>query len=136
MPSSFSCNVKDLSVPCSVCSVMEEQMSKYRLTEETLKKRCSDGHILDIGVFIAWRTVGPRLDKISQTDVEDIDRDGHNESERRGMLLPLWVERNGDDATYYQLIKAMLEARNVSNADDVCKLFLPKKGLCLTLARN
>ncbi|CAI8042505.1 Guanylate kinase [Geodia barretti] len=111
-----------------VCSVMEEQMSKYRLTEETLKKRCSDGHILDIGVFIAWRTVGPRLDKISQTDVEDIDRDGHNESERRGMLLPLWVERNGDDATYYKLIKAMLEARNGSNADEVCKLLLPDNG--------
>jgi guanylate kinase len=105
---------------------MEELMLKY--TEKTLKARCSDEHILDIGNFIAWRTVGPRLDKISPIDVEDIGYDGHNESDRRGMLLSLWVERNGDDATYYQLIKAMLEARNGSNVEEVCNLLSPKKG--------
>ena len=106
-------------------------MEQYDLTEETLKKPCSDAHILDIRKFIAWSEVGPRLKNISQRDIDDIERDERNQLEKRNRLLSLWVDKNGNDATYYHLINAMLAEGKREDAEKVLKLLSPKKGVLL-----
>ena len=108
---------------------MDEQkkklMDSFGLKDEMLQKKCSKNHIVEISTFIAWDKVGPRLKEINRDDITGIDKDGHDEGDKRSKLLYLWVERNGEDATYDQMITAMLGAKNKSNAEAVCKLLNP-----------
>ena len=106
---------------------------KYGLTEAELAQKCSDEHMLDIGEFISWQDVGPHLPDISKDDVEDVHKDGFDQTDRRRRLMSLWEERNGEDATYDAMITAMTKARKNDEAERVCKLLRSKpasKSLC------
>ena len=103
--------------------LFEEQLIRnYKLTKEMLLKRCSPEHMLDIAGFISWRDVGPRLHDIGNVDLSDIQKDGHDEADRRWRLVSLWEERNGDAATYDVMLTAMVRQRKVDQATKVCQL--------------
>ena len=103
-----------------------ELLREYDITERKVKTKCSDEHMLEIEGFISWRQVGPRLSKINDSDnkqdMNDIEINGKDEADKRRKLITLWEERNGNDATYDDLITAMLKAGKKDEATKVCKL--------------
>ena len=101
---------------------MDELQNRYHLTSEHLAKECSREHRLEIGKFINWNVVGPCLGRITPTDIDDIQRDKHNQQDGRDRLLELWAELNGYEATYSVIISAMLKARKRNEAEKVFKL--------------
>ena len=102
-------------------------LKTYHLTESTMQRMCSTEHSLEIEKFISWESVGPYL-KVSRRALRDIDRDGYNEAGRRRLLVDLWYEECGDDATYDAIITAMLKAGKKDEATKVCKLLKPVPG--------
>ena len=102
-------------------------MQDYNLTEAMLNTRCSDGHINDIEQFISWREVGRHLPGIEKVELKDMEVDGRTEPQRRGKVMALWEERNGDKTTYGVLITAMITAKKIDEATNVCKLLNPGK---------
>ena len=104
-------------------SSLDQLLQKYQLTDDRLRQKCSDDHLKEIAQFISWREVGPCLPEINlSVDLEGIDRDGYNEAGKRWMLVNLWEERNGDDATYHVMITSMERARKRDETTKVCKL--------------
>ena len=102
-----------------------ELVKKYKLTEKELGRECSKDHSLDIGEFISWKDVGPRLAEVDNEDVVAIDKDGRDEADKRRLLINMWKKRNGSNATYDAMITAMLKARTRSEAERVCKMLSP-----------
>ena len=101
-----------------------QQLARGRGVDPTalMKEEVTKDHRTDIKVFIQWQRVGPRLKEISDGDINDIDKDGFDQADKRRRLVDLWAERNGSQATYYDLVKAMLEAQMRSDAERVCDL--------------
>ena len=100
-------------------------MQDYNLDETMLNTRCSDGHIYDIEQFISWREVGRHLPGIKRIELSDMEVDGRTEAQRRGRVMALWEDRNGDKTTYGVLITAMITALKIDEATNVCKLLNP-----------
>ena len=100
---------------------------------EMIQYALSDRNFLEIGTFITWYAVGPHLPEINGTDIKDIDRDGYNEADKRKKLMDLWESRNGMNATYDALMKAMLMAKKRHEATMVMDLLLYGSGPYLTL---
>ena len=44
------------------------------------------------------------------------------QEEKRGRLIDIWLQKNGDDATYDDMITAMLKAEYKEHATSVCSL--------------
>ena len=108
---------------------MAEQKKKdlirhYQLTQDELNKPVSDDHILEIQKTLPWRNVGPYL-LGRGPKFDDIDKDGHDEEEKRRLTLDKWQDTEGDDATYVRLIEAMVKAGKNSAASEVCSLLKP-----------
>ena len=111
---------------------MAEDLARKRgIDPGALMKRVTDEHLLDIAQFIQWKDVGRRLKNIGTQTISDIDIDGHDQADRRSRLIDLWVDRNGDDATYHQMITAMLAANMKADAEKVCNLLNGEKALFL-----
>ena len=102
-----------------------ELIERYGLTAAVLNKTCSDEHILEIRENISWREVGQYLFPRARVRLSDIERDGHDEEEKRRLMLDVWQEREGDGATYDKLIEAMVKAGKNAQATEVCKLIMP-----------
>ena len=52
-------------------------------------------------------------------DVEDIEREGHSEQEKRDKLLEVWHRRKGSGATYRVMMKAFNDVQNQQAAQMV-----------------
>ena len=107
-----------LSVYAVMCDMNEQEVKEeldklkrsHNLTDDILSLKCSDDHALDLADIISkWRLVGPRLKGITGKDISDIDKDvkGGEKLKIRG-LIELWRQRNGDDATYGDVVRALL----------------------------
>ena len=111
---------------------MAEDLARKRgIDPRALMKRVTDEHLLDIAQFIQWNEVGRQLKNIGAQAISDIDKDGHDQADKRHKLIDLWVDRNGDDATYHQMITAMLAARMKADAERVCNLLNGEEALFL-----
>ena len=55
-------------------------------------------------------------------DVEDIEREGHSEQEKRDKLLEVWYRRKGSGATYRVMMKAFNDVQNQQAAQMVKEL--------------
>ena len=97
-------------------------MQRHNLTERMLQRQCSEKHIMKIAHFISWREVGRFLPDIRRADLKDIDHSYRTEQDKRCRLIESFQVRNGDAATYDALIKAMLKARKLDEAEKVCEL--------------
>ena len=103
-------------------------LESYNLTESLLQVKCSEEHIAKIQEFISWDRVGRHLSRIDRRDLRDIKRDGRDQESKRGLLLDMWEDKNGDNATYDAMITAMLKAEEVAEATKVCQLLVPEEG--------
>nr|CAB97128.1 GCDD2 [Geodia cydonium] len=93
-----------------------------------LKNTVTDDHLTEIKEFIPWKKVGPRLKGISDGDIDDIDRDGFDQPDKRRRLVNLWAQTNGSQATYYALVEALLKAHMRADAEKVCNLLKGQDG--------
>ena len=64
-----------------------------------------------------WKIVGYALE-FTSSDIEAIKADNGSEEEKRVELLYRWKQKNGDDATYYNLIAGLHDAERIDIADD------------------
>ena len=100
-----------------------QQLARGRGVDPTaLMNEVTKDHRTDIKEFIQWQQVGPRLKGISDGDINDINKDGFDQADKRRMFVELWAEKNGSQATYYDLVKAMLKAQKRADAEKVCDL--------------
>ena len=102
---------------------MAEQLARERgVKPSALMNQVTEDHLTELKDIIQdWQTVGPRLRGISAGDVRDIDRDGFDQAQKRGMLIDRWAE-NGSLATYHDMVKAMLAAKKRADAEKVIDL--------------
>ena len=79
---------------------------------------CSEDDIYTItGYDFDWRRVGRRL--LGRQKVEDIDREGGSEAEKRENMLLQWKRTKARDATYSALVKVLKELDYNESADRV-----------------
>ena len=63
-----------------------------------------------------WEVVGLYLN-LTKSEIKGIKVDYRSEEERRIHTLTKWKEKNGDDATYYNLIDALVDGDRVDIVD-------------------
>ena len=84
-------------------------------------KKCSEDFLTRVaGKIVDWKALAPHLG-MTTADRVAIDRNGHDEDDKRRILLQRWLQRNGPDATYYRLIEAFVGAEDKDTADEICK---------------
>ena len=82
---------------------------------------CSEEDIYTIaGYDFDWKCVGRRL--LGYLKVEDIDREGSSEAEKREMTLLEWKRTKSHDATYQALVKVLRNIKNNATADRIEEL--------------
>ncbi len=98
----------------------------HGLSEECCGSKVSDVHLEKISRFLSQsiQCLAPYLG-IKQRIVSDIDKLSHKgEKEKRRTFLIKWREVKGPEATYRNLIQALLTIESVEDAEEVCKLLL------------
>ena len=82
---------------------------------------CSEKDIYTIaGYDFNWRRVGRRL--LGDLKVQDIDREGGSEAEKRENMLLQWKKTKSHNATYQELVKVLRAIEDNSTADHVEEL--------------
>ena len=69
-----------------------------------------------------WKRVGRRL--IGDQCVRDIDREEHDEQDRRDRMLSTWLQQAGSRATYSCLVKVLVDVGNKLTAEMVTRLVI------------
>ena len=101
-----------------------ELVAKYNLTAGMLNRTISRRDVTKIKRIIpSFDSIASEL--LNRVDQTRVERDGRNEAQRIQKMLETWQDRKGDDATFDKLITAMVEAGEVGQATDVCKLLNP-----------
>ena len=72
--------------------------------------------------FCEWRVIFSSL--LSGIDLSDVDREHHNEEEKRIAALRKWKARNGKKATYEVLMDKLLESGERGQAESLCKFLV------------
>ena len=99
-------------------------MATYKLTQATLDKPVEDRDIPQLErTILDWGTIAMQL--LNRVDRQNIDKDGRNAAQKKRMMLATWQDRQGNAATYDRLITAMIDAGEVGQATEVCKLLNP-----------
>ena len=84
-------------------------LSQYGLQYEELKKVCDDGLIIAVTQTIDdYIKVGHGL-ALSGETLESISQDYNNDVHRKNAVLWAWKRKNGNNATYIQLVKAFMK---------------------------
>ena len=98
-------------------------MEHYGLSEEDCNQQISDLSLEDIAHSSCrkWRDLPSRL-VLPGILVEDIDRSGTGEGEKRLNFFREWKQMRGFDATYKRLIEALLDIHCREDAEVVCRL--------------
>uniref|UniRef100_A0A1X7UTN9 dCMP deaminase n=1 Tax=Amphimedon queenslandica TaxID=400682 RepID=A0A1X7UTN9_AMPQE len=88
------------------------------LTFEDLKgHQCPDSVLLKLSKGLDnWDIVGLYLE-ITLPEIKAIKVDNDSEESRRFALLNKWKQKNGDNATYYNLVFGLLDAERIDIAD-------------------
>lgn len=100
-----------------------ESVHRYKCSENVLVRlsRCLDN----------WEVVAVYLG-LTRAEIKGIKFDSNSEEERRINALKKWKEKNGEMATYYNLIKALKESDRVDMIDQAlsflndCKYYVPQ----------
>ena len=74
-------------------------------------------------IILDWGTIAMQL--LSRVDRANVDQNGRDAAQKKRKMLETWQSRKGDGATFDRLITAMVEAGEVGQATEVCKLLNP-----------
>ena len=113
---------------------LDELLEEVDVSPAQLDKACTSEHLRDIALFLdSWRTVAPYLE-LSKVQVEQVERDGTEENEKRLKFLESWKGNFAFKAKYIVLVKALLKISRADQAEQVCRVLVqqPEKGIpCL-----
>ena len=98
--------------------VIQEHIASRGLTVEDLKQQCcTEDVLLKLSKDLHnWKVVGLYLN-LTKSEIKGIKVDYSSEEERRIHTLTKWKEKNGDDATYYNLVDALIDGERVDIVD-------------------
>ena len=104
-------------------STFLELMSQYKLTESQYNQQVSDTHLekLSRSGCKQWKSLPPHLE-LEAIVAEDIDKSQKGEREKRHEFLLTWKDIEGSDATYGQLITALLKIKCRRDAEKLCEM--------------
>ena len=87
------------------------------------RRQVSDEHIEEISRNHCrrWRSLPAHLN-LGPILVQDIERSQGDEGERRAIFFRVWKERNGSEATYENLITALLKISCRQDAEAVLNM--------------
>ena len=107
---------------------MSELLSRYNLSEEILRKECSDDDIIKVAPFVEeWEMIAPPLG-VNADDVKA--RVGKPDPALcRRSCLQLWKEQSAFKATYYSLLEVLLESKLANTACKVCAFIAQAQGM-------
>ena len=108
---------------------LDELLEEVGVSPTQLDKACTREHLQDIALFLeSWRTVAPHLG-LSKVQMEQVERDGAEENEKRLKFLESWKGKFAFKAKYMVLVEALLKIGRADQAEQVCCLLVqqPKK---------
>ena len=101
---------------------LEEILSQYNIAREDLDEECSPGIRYEIAVqIIDWKMIGYYFG-IPKEKLVAIEEENRTAEQRRVDLLCTWSMREGRQATYLKLIKALYHRDRRDLVETVCKL--------------
>ena len=98
--------------------------------ESLAETECINDDLLQLAGLVpcdSWKLIGSHL-KLSDDQLNAIDGDNTKIEEKRSGMLREWREAHAYDATYLELVRALVECRKVQSALEVCQFF--KKKYC------
>ena len=98
-------------------------LKKFQLSRSSCKKPVSKEHLETISRSGCkeWKSLPAHLE-LEDIVAEDIDKSKTTEREKRHEFLLKWKDMKGSDATYEQLVKALLKIECVQDAETVCQM--------------
>lgn len=112
---------------------LDELLKKVGIVPSQLDEPCTDQHLQDIALFLkSWRTVARHLG-LSNAKVEEVERDGMNEKEKKLKILESWKAKFAFKANYRMLIEILLKCEEAYQAEQVCHLLESQKGTWLCM---
>ncbi len=92
------------------------------LSDEDLNKEITRDRFHEIGPsLLEWRLLAPLL-KLTQLDVEDIEKDNRGEESKRNKFLSVWKRKQCVHATYRALVVALCIIERREDAMKVCEV--------------
>ena len=98
-------------------------MRHYALTERQYNWPVSDTHleVFSRSGCKKWKSLPPYL-KLDTIVAEDIDKSQKSEREKRHEFLITWKHIEGSNATYRQLITALLKIKSSRDAENLSEI--------------
>ena len=107
---------------------LDDLVKETNIHPERLDKGVSDDHLHEIALFMtSWRTVAPYL-KLSENDLDGIERECKDEQEKRLKALQKWKGKFAFKAMYRKLVEVFLSLAMADVAEKICHLL---KGNCI-----
>ena len=97
--------------------------TRFKLADQDLDKVISNLHFDEISQTrdINWKSLPSRLG-LQDNVAKDIDKDFSKEFDKRREFFQQWKQKNGSEATYRSLVRALLDIKQIDNAEYVCEL--------------
>ena len=101
---------------------LQDVLDEAEISLELLEQPCSEERLLELANHCdPWNIVGLHL-KLSETVINDIDRDYRTTEEKRIKLMQKWKEGFAFKATYKVFVKALMSCGRADPALKVCRL--------------
>ena len=85
--------------------------------------KCDQNVILKISLLkFDWKRVGNRL--LGDQSVDDINREEHEEQNKREKMLLKWLQKEGGGATYRRLVEVLEALKYKETAEAVTRLVM------------
>ena len=105
---------------------LEELLKRVDVRSEKLNVSISDDHLRAIAIFLtSWRKVSTYLE-LGENDLDDVEREGKDEQDKRLKALQMWKGKFGFKATYRKLVEVLLQ---LAKADIAERVLLLLKGM-------
>ena len=107
---------------------LKDLLKRVDVHSEKLDVFISDDHLREIAIFLtSWRKVATYLE-LSENDLDDVEREGKDEQDKRLKALQIWKGKFGFKATYRKLVEVLLR---LTKADIAERVLLLLKGMIL-----
>ena len=102
---------------------LPQLLRRYKLTERDCNKEVCDKHLEQLSreCHLEWKSLPGHLG-LKKTIVDDIEGIGGDQKGKKHAFLLRWKRIKGFNATYKQLITALLEIDSGEDAGWVCKM--------------
>ena len=121
----ITCSLVTPKIFMAVSTTLEfqELAEQFKLTEANFKEPVSERHLETISRSSCkhWKSLPAHLNLPTIT-ADDVDQCQVEQETKRYNFLRKWKEIKGSDATYEQLISALLKIKSKQDAEKICSL--------------